>query len=750
MKRRILIVSNRLPVSITKSDSGLEYKPSAGGLATGLSSLHAQFETLWIGWPGEVPKELKKEVENRLMEEHRCYPVFLPSQLVERYYEGFSNRTVWPIFHSLPSYAKYSAAEWEAYKKANLLFSQKILQIFNPGDILWIHDYHLMLVPKYLREHLRDATMGFFLHIPFPHYDIFRLLPQHKEILESLLALDLIGFHTHDYAQAFLGSVRRLLGLDNTLGQLFFGDHMVQADVFPMGIDFEKYATASSNQTVQTETVKIQESVGDRKMVLSISRLDYTKGIPESLEAIEEFFDKHSEWREKVVFVLVVVPSREKVERYAALKHEIDELVGRINSAYGTLQWQPIHYIYRSLNFEELTALYGYAHVAMILPLRDGMNLIAKEYLAAKQDEKGVLLLSEMAGAAKELLEAIIVNPNSKEEIAHSLSNALQMPDEEQRRRNKIMRQRLQMHNIDTWVKRFFDRLTEVENLAHLLAVKVLDSQSKQQLLTDYSTVENRLIMLDYDGTLVPFADEPIAAKPDAQIISILKKLSSIEQNHVVVLSGRDRETLEKWLGDLHLTLVAEHGGWVKPQGQNSWDMTVTPPDDNWKKDIRPVLELFVSRIPGSCIEEKFFSLVWHYRTASNESASIAARELLDTLSQLSTNLNIQVLPGNKILEVRNAGISKGMYYLRFHSANAPKFILAIGDDWTDEDLFSVLPPQAYSIKVAPRISKARFNLRSVNDVRALLEKLATLSGPAQKETVSTPDTIASKPKEGS
>lgn len=402
------------------------------------------------------------------------------------------------------------------------------------------------------------------------------------------------------------------------------------------------------------------------------------------------------------------------------------------------------------MNFEELTALYGYAHVAMILPLRDGMNLIAKEYLAAKQDEKGVLLLSEMAGAAKELLEAIIVNPNSKEEIAHSLSNALQMPDEEQRRRNKIMRQRLQMHNIDTWVKRFFDRLTEVENLAHLLAVKVLDSQSKQQLLTDYSTVENRLIMLDYDGTLVPFADEPIAAKPDAQIISILKKLSSIEQNHVVVLSGRDRETLEKWLGDLHLTLVAEHGGWVKPQGQNSWDMTVTPPDDNWKKDIRPVLELFVSRIPGSCIEEKFFSLVWHYRTASNESASIAARELLDTLSQLSTNLNIQVLPGNKILEVRNAGISKGMYYLRFHSANAPKFILAIGDDWTDEDLFSVLPPQAYSIKVAPRISKARFNLRSVNDVRALLEKLATLSGPAQKETVSTPDTIASKPKEGS
>lgn len=723
--KRVIIVSNRLPVTVRRDAGGVSYVSSAGGLATGLSSLQTEFETLWIGWPGHVAKEDKKEVEEGLVREHKYHPVFVPDSLVEKYYEGYSNRTVWPIFHSFSSYAKYSAAEWEAYKKANALFGQKVLEVYKPGDVLWVHDYHLMLLPKYLREHAKNITMGFFLHIPFPHYDIFRLLPQHREILESLLTFDLIGFHTHDFAQAFLGTVRRLLGYDNTLGQLLVGDHMVQVDVFPMGIDFDRYNAAPLDPELGSEIASIRNSLRTEKSVFSVSRLDYTKGIPESLDAIQEFLASHPEWHERVVFILVVVPSREHVERYASLKREIDETVGRINSTYGTLEWQPIRYIYRALSFGELIGLYTTAEVALVTPLRDGMNLIAKEYLAAKTDGSGVLILSELAGAAKELFEAITVNPNSKEEIAQAIHNALVMPPAEQQHRNAIMRARLQAYDLSHWVRQFFTRLADVQEVSNTLAVKLLNPAHRQELINDYTRSESRLLLLDYDGTLVPFADEPSGAMPDEHVLMLLSKLTALSNNHVVILSGRDRHTLGEWLGHLNLTLVAEHGGWVRWREQREWIQTTPPAPDTWKKEIRPILELFVGRIPGSTIEEKDFSLVWHYRKAEHESAAIAARELLDTLSTFLANLHIQVLPGSMAVEIRAMGISKGLFFTNFLSTQDYPFILAMGDDWTDEDLFGALPPAAYSVKVAPRISKAKYNLKSVNDVRFLLEKLA-------------------------
>lgn len=725
---KVIIVSNRLPITIHRGSSGLEYKPSTGGLATGLSSLQEEFQTTWIGWPGTVMRDDWKQVETSLVTEFMCHPVFIPEQLVELYYEGYSNRTIWPIFHSFSSYAKYSAAEWDAYKEANALFGQKILEVYKPGDILWIHDYHLMLLPKYLRDRLPGITMGFFLHIPFPHYDIFRLLPQHMEILESLLTFDLIGFHTHDYAQAFLGNVRRLLGYDHTLGQLLVGDHMVQVDVFPMGIDFKKYNSAPLDPSLAPEIASIKNSLSNWKSVFSVSRLDYTKGIPESLAAIKEFFGQYPEWQEKVVFILVVVPSRENVEQYASLKREIDELVGRINSSFGTLEWQPIRYIYRSLTFGELIGLYANADVALVTPLRDGMNLIAKEYLAVRRDGTGMLVLGEMAGAAKELLETITVNPNSKEEIARAVHNALVMPLDEQQRRNTTMRNRLETNDLYHWVRHFFVRLREVQGESSSLAVKLLDSSSRQQLISDYFRSNSRLLLLDYDGTLVPFADEPGGASPDEEILSTLQKLSTEKRNRVVILSGRDRTTLGQWLGHLNVTLVSEHGGWFRRPGAREWIPTTTSNLNGWKKDIRPMLELFVGRVPGSFVEEKDFSLVWHYRKAETDAASAAARELLDTLSNFSANLHIQVLPGNKTVEVRTMGISKGVFFTQFLAASPGEFILAMGDDWTDEDLFAVVPSSAYSIKVAPKVSKARFNLNSVGDARALLERLASRS----------------------
>jgi trehalose 6-phosphate synthase/phosphatase len=724
--KRIILVSNRLPVTVRKRQQGLEFEPSSGGLATGLGSLRDEFETAWIGWPGRVDPADRKEAEARLASGFGCHPVFMPEILIQKYYEGYSNRAIWPIFHSFASVARHSPAEWEAYKKANSLFGQKILEVYRPGDILWIHDYHLMLLPKYLRDHVRDVTMGFFLHIPFPQYDLFRLIPQHKEILTSLLTLDLVGFHTHDYAQAFLGAVRRSTGFDNTLGQVMAGDQLVQVDVFPMGIDFRKYASAPLDPALREEIGAIEGSLRGRRTLFSVSRLDYTKGIPESLDAVREFLQGHPEWHGKFTYILVVVPSRENVDRYASLKREIDELVGNINSMFGTLEWQPIRYIYRSLTFGELIGLYSNADVALVTPLRDGMNLIAKEYLATRREGTGVLVLSELAGAAKELVEAITVNPNSTQEISQAIHRALTMPVEEQQQRNRVMRERLETYDLFHWIRQFFGRLGDVQEVSHLLSVKLLDHASRNAIVGEYGRASSRLLILDYDGTLVPFADDADAAVPDEQIVALLGKLTAPSGNHVVILSGRDRHTLQRWLAPLDMTIVAEHGGWVRNRGSSEWTSVGDPALNGWKKEIRPILELFVGRIPGSSIEEKDYSLVWHYRKAEQESASAAARELLDTLSTFLANLNIQVVPGSCAVEVRTMGIGKGAFYSSHLSSPAAEFTLAMGDDWTDEDLFSVLPASAYSIKVAPRMSKARFNVKSIHDARVLLEKLAS------------------------
>jgi trehalose 6-phosphate synthase/phosphatase len=514
------------------------------------------------------------------------------------------------------------------------------------------------------------------------------------------------------------------MGIDNTLGQLLVGDRVVHVDVFPMGIDFQKYSDAKDNPSLQEDFQRVRTRMGNRRVVFTVSRLDYTKGIPESLEAVKAFLDCSPEWHEKVLFVLVVVPSRESVESYASLKRKIDEMVGRLNSEYGSLDWVPIHYIYRSLSFGELVGLYAHSDVALITPLRDGMNLIAKEYLAARPDETGVLVISEMAGASKELVEAITVHPSSREEIAHALQKALAMPVEEQRRRNARMRQRLQAQDIHHWVRRFFDKLKEAVKASALLSVKLLDQVSRNKLLQDYRAARRRMIVLDYDGTLVPFADEPSLARPDAELIATLKKLQAVPATDVVVLSGRDRYTLEKWLGGSGAMLVAEHGAWLWTPREREWKALSGSPENGWKKEVRPILDLFVDRIPGSFVEEKSYSLVWHFRKAEQESAGVAAREMLDTVANFAVNLPIQVLPGNKTIEVRSFGINKGIFFKRVVATAEPDFILAAGDDWTDEDLFAVLPDTAYSIKVGMRMSRARFNLRSFHDLRTLLQSL--------------------------
>lgn len=723
---KLILVSNRLPVTVIAEAGRLDFQPSSGGLATGLKSVYRDRNGLWVGWPGSLPPKRHDDIRKRLHSDFAAYPVFVPAATVERFYEGYANRTLWPLLHSFPMYTRYSAPEWAAYREANELFCAAVQEVAEPGDQIWVHDYQLMLLPGLLRARIPEATIGFFLHIPFPPYDILRLLPQHRTILESLLGADLVGFHTYDYMDAFLSSVRQVLGLDNTAGQVTVGARSVEVDVFPMGIDFNRFATAPQEADVQQTLEKLRGREAARRVVFSVSRLDYTKGIPQHLEGLDCFLERRPEWRGKLVYVLAVVPSREKVERYARLKGEIDQLVGHINSKYADLEWAPVRYMYRSIPFPELVSLYAAADVGLVLPLRDGMNLVAKEYVAAQRARGGVLVLSETAGAAKELRQAIIVNPNSREEVADALHAALALEEPERWQRGAEMSRWLADHDVGHWADRFLTRLNEAALLSRALLCRGLDDELRQRLLEHYVASPRRLLLLDYDGTLAPFAARPEEAVPSSDVLRLLRELGEDALTEVVLISGRERGSLTAWFGHLPVTLIAEHGAWVRPSGQ-TWQPEIES-DGGWKEQFRPLLARYVERIPGSFVEEKTASLAWHYRKADIGTASMAARELIDGLTNLTANTEIGVLQGNMVVEVKNEQITKGGYYEKHLAGRGWGFILAVGDDWTDESLFRVLPPDAWSIKVGFGPSSARFRLHTPQEVRALLATLSEQS----------------------
>ncbi|MDH5695538.1 MAG: bifunctional alpha,alpha-trehalose-phosphate synthase (UDP-forming)/trehalose-phosphatase [Dehalococcoidia bacterium] len=722
--QRVLLVSNRLPVSVEKRRGSLRFERSVGGLATTLGAFCKSRPCVWLGWPGIELEKIKGEegdIEAGLLSED-CRPIFLTEQDVEDFYRGYCNKTIWPLFHYFPEYTVYSQDFWEAYERVNEVFANAITDVAERGDIIWIHDYHLMLLPKIIRERLPEAAVGFFLHIPFPSFEIFRLLPWRRQVLDGLLGADLIGFHTYDYVWHFLDSVHNLLGYEAAMGQIITADRIIRSDVFPVGIDYAYYSSVAKGSEVQKEISKLREKLGNCKIILSIDRLDYTKGIPQRLEAFSLFLEKHPEHREKLTLVLVTVPSRTKVEQYAQLKKQVDELVGAINGKYGSIGWTPIWYLYRSLPFHSLIALYSMADIALVTPVRDGMNLIAKEYIATKTKGRGVLVLSETAGAARELGEAIIINVNNPDEIMEALAEGLAMPKKEQLERNRIMQKRLQHYDVMRWANEFIDRLLGTRALQDEIGARGLSNEVKSKLVSDFQESQRRLMLLDYDGTLVPFSEKPEKAKPSGEVKRLLKKLAKNPKNEVVLISGRDKYTLEKWFGSLNTGLIAEHGAWTKRKGKE-WKMIETLSSD-WKEEVRPILELYVDRTPSSFVEEKEFSLAWHYRKASARLGDLRARELVNDLLNLTANLDLQVLEGSKVVEVKNAGINKGRAALQWLSRQEWDFLLAIGDDLTDEDVFKVLPATAWSIKVGFSASAAKFNLGSPSAVGALLKEM--------------------------
>lgn len=734
---RIVIVSNRLPVTVGTADGKLAVTPSPGGLVTGLESYLTAFtpahpegiEYVWVGWPGsEITKQSQRGLRTILRKEHHAVPVFMTAQEIDEFYHGFCNDTIWPLFHYFDVFTKFVPALWDAYVSANERFCEAVLKVVRPGDTVWVHDYHLMLLPAMLRAEVDDMRVGFFLHIPFPDYETFRLLPREwgSRILQGLLGSDVIGFHTHDYAHYFLRCVLRILGTDHTLGCLTVEDRPVRVDTFPMGIDFEAFSSAVNTPEVRAEQDALTQLIGERVSILSVDRLDYSKGIANRLEGFDLFLSEHPDWHGRLVLHLIVVPSRESVPQYAEMKCHIDMLVGRINGRYSSTSWTPIVYQYKNLPRSALVAAYAMSDIALVTPLRDGMNLVAKEYLACRNDETGVLVLSEMAGAAMELGEAIVINPHTSSEIAQAIDRALRMPVEVQKQNNRTMRQRLRAYDVVRWAEDFLGSLNAVIGQRDVYERAYVKGTRRKELCAAYAAAKRRLILTDYDGTLVDFVDNPKRAAPGRGVTELLSSLVQTPNTTVALISGRERDTLDEWFGDLGVALAAEHGAYVRsPHG--TWE-ALAPSDTSWKSQLLPLFQLEADRLPGSFVQEKDYSLVFHFRAAEPELASQRAKELTDRIMHFAANADIQVIAGNKVIEARAARVNKGLAAEHYVSSVQPDFILALGDDYTDEDMFHVLPPDAWTIKVGTHHTQARFVARNHKEAVDLLRELAALA----------------------
>lgn len=721
---RLLIVSNRLPITVKQDRGELAITRSSGGLATGLRGLHEQSDSLWIGWPGEIGRfdaSQRARIENKLGE-LRSVPIYLTQAEIARFYEGFSNGVLWPLFHySTDRLQEDAGHNWKVYESVNQRFAEVVADHYRPGDLVWVHDYQLALVPRLLRRLVPGALIGFFLHIPFPSSEVFRILPWRAQILEGMLGANLVGFHTYSYMTHFTRALLHVLRLEVQDGRLQYGQTEVRLGVFPMGIDAAEFGRLAEDEGVAAEVASIRERSNGRKLLVGVDRLDYTKGLARRMLAIERLFEFEPSLRRKVRFIQIVVPSRTKVGHYEQYRRELDEIVGRINAAFATVNSVPIHYLYRSIDQPQLAALYRAADVMLVTPLRDGMNLVAKEFIASRTDEDGVLVLSEFAGAAAELAEALHVNPYDLDRVAQVINTALTMPLEERRARIRALRHRVRTNDSYSWANTFIEELRASREELFKPVQTVTPRAEMESLALRLRSAPRLLLLLDYDGTLVPFASTPDLAAPDPKVKRLLGALAERRGTRVELLSGRTRETLQRWLGALPIGLHAEHGFWSRTSPASSWEALNEKPSE-WKPKVIKTLERFVSATPGSLLEEKSAGFAWHYRMADPDFGASHASKLVLRLEKELEGLPVEILSGDKVVEIRTRGVNKGLVASRIIAAEPEAVeVLAMGDDQTDEELFSALPEGGVAVHVGPRPSRAPYRLADTEAARSFL-----------------------------
>jgi trehalose 6-phosphate synthase/phosphatase len=723
--KRLLIVSYRLPFSIQQTAEGPALLQNSGGLVSAVLSMAEQMgqnqenSVTKIHWIGHGDSALQQvgpaALENDTFVAH---PVYMDEAVHKGFYEGFSNDLIWPLFHYFPSYASFKEHNFDCYQQANTRFLEELTALIEPGDLVWIHDFQLMLLPDLLRQAIPETTIGYFFHIPFPTYEIIKLLPRtwRQALIKGILGADVVGFHTTDYVQHFLQSVSEVLTLPIIDHRIVLPDRSILIKDFPISIDFNKFNTSGLDTEVFATQQHYKNLLRHNKIIFSVDRLDYTKGITSRLLGYERFLLQHPDWHDKVTFVMTVVPSRDKIGQYQELKRDIEETIGRINGLFGTIGWRPIVYSYRSLTFTELMALYTACDIALITPIRDGMNLVCKEFVASRRDHKGVLILSELAGAAQELQDAIIINPTDTQEVADAIKQALLMPLAEQEERLLHMRKHLQNHNVFRWSHDFLSALNTMINNPTDLETDL----PIQPFVSTFNDAHKRLLLLDFDGTLAPIVNDPADARPSDSLKTILEQLA--QTSDVVVISGRNRSFLETIFMDIPVHLVAEHGAFLKKPDQ-PWERLDLSTDD-WVDPVRLTMHQFVDRFPGSFIEDKETAIAWHYRKVETDDVEGQAIDLATHLRGVSSSIPLTVIQGNKVVEVKPAQHSKGTVAMMIVDQKPYDFIVSIGDDTTDEDMFRQLPNWAYTMKVGPGMSFARYRLARQQDVETLLQRM--------------------------
>ncbi|MDL2363568.1 MAG: bifunctional alpha,alpha-trehalose-phosphate synthase (UDP-forming)/trehalose-phosphatase [Patescibacteria group bacterium] len=731
----VIIVSNRLPVSVKKEDGKLVFSASLGGLATGLASYVKDGKSVWVGWPGIAREELTEaDMEHITLElsKQQCAPVFLSRKQIDNFYNGYSNSLLWPVFHNLPVEEEIIPPQWwKTYREVNHLFAETTLGLAQPESAIWVHDYQLMMLPEMLRIEHTSGHIGFFLHIPFPDVAAWKSIKESRQLIRGVLGADLVGFHTTGYGTNFIQNCEAM-GLDAADNYLYYADRRVHVSNFPIGVDYQKYATAGKLRAVRSASKEFKKKYGDRKIIVAVDRLEPSKGLIERMEAYELLLASNSKLHDKVVMVMVAAPSRMDLAVYKQLKLLLLQKAAQINGTYGTDTWQPLDLKIEPLPFEQVNALYRVADVAFIAPLRDGMNLVAKEYVASKH-KAGVLVLSETAGAAEELREALLVNPLLPASVAEALQQALSMPKKELRSRLKSMQKTTASNTIHTWASGFVKTLQKPVPGTRPIT-RTLKNRLLQTMTADYKTAERRLFLLDYDGSLVALHEDYAAAKPTKKMLDTLQTLQSDPRNDVVVVSGRTRDDLDEWVGGIPVNLVAEHGSAIKKIG-GKWQSQTTR-ETQWKRKVMPILERYTLLTPDATIENKPHSLVWHYRSSPSYYAQKYAVIIKKVLKPLLKTYGIAIFQGNKILEIKDPRISKGVaiqYWLR----KRYDFVFILGDDFTDEDMFRVAPEIAYSIKVGRGRTYARYRVANVPEVQSILTRLVrpsrALSGKTDK-----------------
>ncbi len=718
---RTILVSNRLPVSVQVERGVLDVRASSGGLASALRGVHADGESLWVGWPGDVSRldDRQRAALAQRLTAMRIAPVYLTAPEISRYYDGFSNGVLWPLCHYLLDTVRVDAGrDFATYEEVNRRFADAVCAEWRPGDRIWVHDYQLFLVPGLLRRRLPDARIGFFLHIPFPSSEILRTLPWRDAILRGLLGADLVGFHTDTYAFHFGYATAQLLGLEPCTDAVRYEDRVVRFGSWPIGIDAEHYEALARAPEAEATAARIRQEAAGRTVVLGVDRLDYTKGVPRRLLAIERLLERWPPARTRLHFTQLAVPTRERVDAYARHRSEVQELVGRIDGQYGTATRAPVHLMHRSVSPRELAALYRAADVMLVTPLRDGMNLVAKEYVASRWDDRGVLVLSELAGAADELAEAILVNPYDLDGVAAAIQRAMQMPAEEQEARMRLLRARVRRGDVRSWAQRFLEDLAAPDP-DPAPRTSAAARPSLAAALADVAA-QRLLLLLDYDGTLVPIVAQPALGLPDARLKVLLRALA--ERHEVHLVTGRSRGSIEAMLGELPIALHAEHGLWSREGGVWVPEAAV---DLSWRPAVEALLGQISRRTQASMLEIKDACLTWHYRGVEPQLARARLSELRHRLMRLPEHDRFEVLAGRKAIEIRPLGAHKGTLASKLATRFAPGAIVAAGDDTTDEQIFAALPPEALTIRVGEGRTAARFHAEDVLGLRTELERLA-------------------------